>query len=119
MSLSTKLLLRVTFPVVVLFMALLALFHAEWKSRILDSASEEMTRSVSYAAQIVDERVDAVKDGLDRLLNSHALGQWAILDRPSARAEALLAVERASHELVNRVGEFARVFQIRGLSFHP
>lgn len=109
MSLSSKLLMRVTLPVLALFIALLCLIHFEWKARVLDAARDGMERSVSHAAQIVDERVDSVKDGLDGLLNSHALGKWAVLEESAARSDALLAVERSGHDLVNRVEELRAI----------
>ncbi len=105
MSLSTKLLLRVTIPVLALILGLLALVHLEWTGRVLNTARTDMTRSASYASEIVDEHVDMLQEGLDSLLNSHGLGQWAIVENETARAEALLNVERLSRELVDRIDE--------------
>ncbi len=109
MSLSSKLLVRVALPVIALAVGLVLLVHTEWEGRVLDAARDDMGRSASYAARIVDEHVGAVRDGLDGLLDSHGLGQWAVLEERAARNGALLAVERSGRELVDRIPELRAV----------
>jgi len=103
MTLSSKLLLRVLLPVVLLLAGLVALAHKEAERRTRAEARDGLEHVSGYAARLVERSIEAAQDGLLQLARSSAITTWARATDDAARERALLDLERECSRLVDRI----------------